>query len=104
MAYAVGQRTHEIGVRRALGANTKDVLKLIMGHGVVLTLAGIGLGIGGAVVLARFIQSLLYEVQPRDAVTYVVSCAVLAAVALLASYIPARRATRVDPLVALRHE
>ncbi len=104
MAYAVGQRTHEIGVRRALGANTKDVLKLIMRHGVVLTLAGIGLGIGGAVVLARFIQSLLYEVQPRDAVTYVVSCAVLAAVALLASYIPARRATRVDPLVALRHE
>ena len=104
MAYAVGQRTHEIGVRRALGATTRDVLRLVMGRGVALTLAGVGIGIVGAVALARFIEALLYEVPPHDPFTYVSASIMLTAVALLASYIPALRAARVDPLIALRYE
>jgi putative ABC transport system permease protein len=104
MAYAVGQRTHEIGVRRALGATTRDVLRLVMGRGVALTLAGVGIGIVGAVILARFIEAMLYEVPPRDPFTYLSASLTLAAVALLASYVPALRAANVDPLVALRYE
>jgi putative ABC transport system permease protein len=104
MAFAVGQRTHEIGVRRALGASTPDVLRLVMGHGVSLTLAGIGIGLAGALALARIIEGLLYEVQPHDPITYLSAAVALAFVALLACYIPASRAARVDPLVALRYE
>jgi predicted permease len=104
MAYAVGQRIHEIGVRRALGASTSDVLRLIMGRGVALTTAGIGVGIVGAIALAQLIQALLYEIPPHDPFTYLSASVALATVALLAAYIPALRATRVDPLVALRYE
>ncbi len=104
IAYAVVQRTHEIGVRMALGASRGDVLRMIVRRGLVLTVAGVGIGVGGALGLARLIQSMLYEIPPRDPVTYVAVCVTLAAVALLASYVPALRASRVDPMVALRYE
>jgi putative ABC transport system permease protein len=100
----VVQRTHEIGVRMALGASRTDVLHLVLNRGLMLTLAGVGIGVVGALALARFIESLLYEIPPRDPLTYVVVCVTLGAVALLASYIPALRATRVDPMIALRYE
>jgi predicted permease len=104
IAYGVAQRTHEIGVRIALGASRMDVLRMVLNRGLVLTLAGVGAGVVGALALARLMQSLLYEIPPRDPLTYTVVCVTLAAVALLASYIPALRATRVDPMVALRYE
>jgi putative ABC transport system permease protein len=104
IAYAVSQRLHEIGIRMALGAGRSDVLRLVLGRGAVLTAAGIVVGTLGAAALARVIESLLFETPPRDPLTYLTVCAVLAGVALLASYIPAMRATRVDPTVALRYE
>ena len=104
MAYAVTQRTHEIGVRMALGASRPDVLRMILQRGVVLTMSGIAIGVIGAIALASVIESLLYQIPPRDPVTYVVVCITLGSVALLASYIPALRATRVDPMFALRYE
>jgi putative ABC transport system permease protein len=104
MSYAVAQRTQEIGVRMALGAQYHDVLKLIMGHGVILTLIGIGLGLACALALTRVMASLLFEVKPTDATTFAVVSISLAIIAIVACYIPARRATKVDPLVALRYE
>lgn len=104
MAYAVGQRTHEIGVRMALGASRSDVLQMVLRRGVLITVTGIGIGVVGAIALAKLIESLLYEIPPRDPLTYVSVCIVLGCVALLASYIPALRATRIDPMVALRYE
>ena len=104
IAYGVAQRTHEIGVRMALGASRADVLRMVVNRGLLLTLAGVGAGVLGAVGLARFIQSLLYQTPPRDPLTYTVVCVSLSLVALLASYIPAMRATRIDPMVALRYE
>jgi predicted permease len=104
IAYTVAQRTHEIGVRMALGASRRDVLRMVLNRGLLLTFAGVGGGVLGALVLARFIAALLYQIPPRDPLTYFVVCATLAAVAMLASYIPAMRATRVDPMVALRYE
>ena len=104
MSYAVAQRTQEIGIRMALGAQYSDVLKLVMGHGVILTLVGIGLGLFGALVLTRVLASLLFEIKPTDATTFVVVSLSQALIAMLACYIPARRATKVDPLVALRYE
>ncbi|HEU5450935.1 MAG TPA: ABC transporter permease [Terriglobales bacterium] len=104
IAYGVAQRTHEIGVRMALGASRSDVLRMVVNRGLLLTLAGVGAGVLGAVALARFIQSLLYQTPPRDPLTYTVVCVSLSIVALLASYIPAMRATRIDPMVALRYE
>ena len=104
IAYSVGQRRHEIGVRLALGAQRRDVMKLLLGEGAVLAVAGIGLGIAGAFWLTRFFSSLLFGVKPTDPVTFLSVSIVLVGVVLLASYIPARRATRVDPMVALRHE
>ncbi len=100
VAYSVAQRTHEIGVRLALGAQTGDMLRLILGHGMMLTLIGIGLGIAAALAVTRVLSSLLFGVSATDPLTF----AEIAAVALLACWIPARRATRVDPLVALRYE
>ena len=104
MAQAVAQRTHEIGVRMAMGASRESLRSMILRRGTGLTLAGTGLGIVGALALARLIESLLYQIPPRDPLTYVGVCAILSGVALAASYIPALRATRVDPMVALRYE
>jgi putative ABC transport system permease protein len=104
ISYSVARRTHEMGIRMALGAERREVLKLVVGHSLRLTLTGIGLGIAGALALTRFLASLLYSVKPTDLLTFVVASVLLAAVALVASYVPARRATRVDPMVALRYE
>jgi putative ABC transport system permease protein len=102
IAYAATQRTREIGVRMALGAQTGDVRKMFLRHGLSLTATGIVLGIGVAVVLTRVMSAFLFGVGPMDPMTYAVVSGALAAVALLATYLPARRASRVDPIVALR--
>jgi len=104
MCYAVSRRTHEIGVRVALGAGRRDVLKLVVGHGVLLTFAGIGVGLAGAFAATRALASLLYGISSTDPATFVFVSLILAGVAFAASYIPARRATKVDPIVALRYE
>ncbi|MDQ3995464.1 MAG: ABC transporter permease, partial [Gemmatimonadota bacterium] len=104
IAYAVAQRTRELGVRMALGATRRHVLRLVLGHGARLTLIGVALGTVGALVLTRVVASLLYGVRPTDPLTFLAVPAVLTAVAVLASYAPARRAMRVDPLVAMRAE
>jgi putative ABC transport system permease protein len=104
LAYSVARRTHEIGIRMALGATPQDVLRLIVSQGISMTLAGIGLGLAGAWGLTRFLSSLLFGVRPTDLATFASVSLLLAAAAMLASYIPARRATKVDPIVALRYE
>jgi putative ABC transport system permease protein len=104
MAYSVAQRTQEIGVRMALGAQRSHVLRLVFGQGFLLLTIGTVIGLGGAFALTRWLQSLLFEIKPTDPMTYSGVVVLLAVVALLACYIPARRATRVDPLVALRYE
>ena len=104
ISYSVSQRTHEIGIRVALGAKKRDVLRLVVGRGVVLTLVGVTIGAGAALGLTHFLAGMLYGVRPTDPVTYLLACLLLTGVALLASYLPVRRATRVDPMVALRYE
>ncbi len=104
VAYSVAQRTHEMGIRMALGAQKKDVLKLVLRRGLVLVAWGTGLGLAGCYWLTRLVSNQLYGVSPYDPATLLFVAALLIAVALLASYIPARRATKVDPLVALRYE
>ncbi len=104
MSYSVAQRTREFGVRIALGAQTRDVLKLVLSDALVLTVLGLALGLGGAFALTRFLSTLLYEVKPTDPTVFVTVAIVLGAVAIAACLIPARRATKVDPLVALKYE
>jgi putative ABC transport system permease protein len=104
LSFHVARRTHEIGVRIALGARRASVLRMVVAQGVVLATVGIGIGLAGALALSRFLASLLSGVRASNPVTYAAVSGVLLVVAVLASYIPARRATKVDPLVALRYE
>jgi putative ABC transport system permease protein len=104
ISYAVRQRTHELGIRMALGASVRDVLTLILKQGLMLTMTGIGLGLLAALALTRWMESLLFGVRPADALTFGVIAVALLLVALLACYLPARRATKVDPMMALRCE
>jgi putative ABC transport system permease protein len=104
LAYSVARRTHEIGVRMALGARSGDVVRLVLGQGLRVTAVGILFGVAGALVLTRFLRSLLYEVQPTDPPTFVVVLLLFVTVSIAASYLPVRRAMKVDPMVALRYE
>jgi predicted permease len=104
MAYSVSQRTHEIGIRVALGAQRADIFRMTVGNGMLLVAYGVGSGLVGSILLMRFLRSLLFAVTPTDPATFIFISALLAVVALVACYVPARRATRVDPLVALREE
>lgn len=104
ISYSVAQRNHELGIRMALGATSKDVLKLILGQGFKLVVIGTIIGLVGAFALTSLLQSMLFNVSTTDPLIFVVISFVLICFALLASYIPARRATKVDPMVALRHE
>ena len=104
MAYTTTQRRHEIGIRMALGAKSGDVLGLVLGQGMRLVAAGVILGLVGAWVLSRVIASQLYGITARDPLTYLVVASLLGGVALLATYLPARRAATVDPMIALRSE
>ena len=104
LSYLVTQRTREIGLRMALGAQPKDVLDVIVGHGMRLVLVGLCIGVAGALLVTRWMSSVLFDVKPTDPLTFLVVAALLGLVAFLAAYVPARRAMRVDPMVALRYE
>ena len=104
MAYSVTQRTNEIGIRMALGASRQNIMKLVLRQGSLLALGGIGLGLIASLLVTRVLSSLLFAVSPRDPQTFFAVGLVLAGVALIASYVPAHRATKVDPMVALRYE
>jgi ABC-type antimicrobial peptide transport system permease subunit len=102
IAYSVAQRTQEVGIRRALGAQQGDILRLVMVQGFVLAIAGISLGLGGAFAVTRVIGTLLFQISATDPLTFAGVSVMFVAIALAATYIPARRATRIDPMTALR--
>ena len=104
VSYAVSLRTREVGIRMALGAQSAELLAMVMRQGLWLAAAGLGVGYAASLALTRFLSSLLFEVHPMDPAAFLGVAALLAAVVLAATWLPARRATRVDPLVALRHE
>jgi putative ABC transport system permease protein len=104
MNYSATQRVHEIGIRMALGATSADIMRLVVGHGMVLTLIGIGVGVAASYGLTRVMQAFLFGVGATDAATFISVSALLVIVALVANYIPAHRATRVNPVIALRYE
>ncbi|HEU4934284.1 MAG TPA: FtsX-like permease family protein, partial [Pyrinomonadaceae bacterium] len=104
LSYLVSQRTHEIGVRMALGARRHDIFRLVLGQGALLLAAGLAIGLGVSFICARLFSSLLFEISPTDPLTFMITPALLSVAAMLACYIPARRATKVDPLVALRSD
>jgi putative ABC transport system permease protein len=104
VTHSVSQRTHEIGIRMALGAQRQEILRLVMKQAIGMILAGLLLGLGLALGFTRLLSSLLYGIQPTDRLTFAAASVLLIVVATLASYIPARRATKVDPLLALRYE
>ena len=104
MAHSSMQRTHEIGIRMALGARGSDVLRMVLAHGMRLTSIGLALGLAGSLVVTRLLGAAMFWIRPSDPAAFFGTIALLAAVAALACYIPARRAARMDPLVALRHE
>jgi len=104
LSYEVARRTREIGIRAALGAQRRDVLRLVIKQGLVLVVLGAAAGIGASFAVTRFLQSLLFGVRATDFWTFAAVCGLLVLVGMLACYIPARRATRVDPMVALRYE
>jgi putative ABC transport system permease protein len=104
MSYSVTQRAHEMGIRMALGASRASVLRLVLGQSLSLALAGIALGLAGSLIMANLMASLLFQVPPRDPLTFALVALVLTASALLASYLPARKATQVDPMISLRCE
>jgi putative ABC transport system permease protein len=104
ITYLVAQRTREMGIRLALGAQRRDLLKLVLGQGLTLTMIGVTAGLALALALTRFISSLLFGVGANDPITFVAIALLLAGVALIASYLPARRAMKVDPITALRHD
>jgi putative ABC transport system permease protein len=104
MAYSFSQRTHEVGIRMALGAQRLDILRMALGEGMRIVVIGLASGLVGAAIVSRIFRSMLFDVAPADPITYFAVSAILAGVAIFACYIPARRATRIDPLVALREE
>jgi ABC-type antimicrobial peptide transport system permease subunit len=104
MAYVVGQRSKEIGLRMALGASTGSVLRLVLGQGLVLTSLGLASGLAAAATCTRLLTSMLFRVQPNDPMVYLAVAVLVGMVALVASYVPARRASKIDPMIAIRQE
>ena len=104
MNYSVNQRKHEIGIRMAIGAQRSDIMKMVVGQGMLLATIGVAIGVVAAFLLGWVVEMLLFGVSGRDPLTFIALTFVLVLVALLASYVPARRATRVDPMIALRAE